>query len=137
MYWDVSSALIAPGTEFPLSVTVTPAPEQVFGELVRFGPAGLVGSYRCEDGVIFVNGTLSVMAYGNCANCLKPAEALLETEFSERFSQKAGPDDPEIFPLRGTRIDLNQMAQILASLALPMRFLCGEGCETTPDTSDR
>jgi len=128
---------MSPGTEFPLSVTVTLAPEQAFGELVRFGSAGLVGSFRCEDGIILVNGTLSVMAYGSCANCFKPAEALVETEFSERFSQKAEAVDPEIFPMRGMRIDLNQMAQMLASLALPMRFLCGEGCGTAPDTSDR
>jgi len=130
MKLDVSEAIRNPGVSYAFRVEQAMAPQDVSGDEVRFDPAALEGSFRAtSDGTVTVSGTLHVTAHANCANCLRPASAKIQTDFEEDFLYNGDPEDDEIFAYSGGQIDLEKLTLTYAMLNLPMRFLCRSGCE--------
>ena len=127
---DVSTATRNPGTRYVYDVEQAIAPQDVSGEMVRFDMAHLTGSFEAmENGDVEVEGKLTVLAHSRCANCLKDASALVETEYRELFQREGNPEDDEIFAYAGHVIDLEKLAMSYAVMHLPMRFLCKPDCQ--------
>ena len=129
MFLDVSKALRSPGTRFPFQQMLAIPVQDVLGEEVSFDPVQLEGSVEAVGESILLNGNLKTTAHAPCANCLAPAQAALDVPFSETFVHEAQPEDPDVFPYEGSRVELDQMALSVVMLALPMRFLCREDCQ--------
>ncbi len=137
MKLDVSRALKQPGESYPLDVEQAIAPQEIGGEIVRFDPAKLQGSYMAlEDGRIAVRCTLTVTAHARCANCLAPARADVREAVEELFQLGGDPEDSEIFTYTGQEVDLERLAMSYAVLGLPMRFLCEADCGKAPEFRD-
>ena len=127
---DVSTATRNPGTRYVYDVEQAIAPQDVSGEMVRFDKAHLTGSFEAmENGDVEVEGKLTVLAHARCANCLKDASTLVETEYRELFQREGDPEDDEIFAYAGHVIDLEKLAMSYAVMHLPMRFLCRPDCQ--------
>lgn len=129
MLLDITRALQTPGAEFPFVVSQEVAPQDILGEEVVFETAALTGFFSGVGESIYVHGRLSTVAHARCANCLAPAQAPIEVQFSESFMHGEDPEDPDRFTYEGSKIDFTDLATSLAVLALPMRFLCRENCE--------
>lgn len=129
MFLDVSKALRSPGAGFPFEVSLEIPPQDVLGEKITFTPVVLQGEMEGVGESVLLSGSLKTVAHAHCANCLAPAQVELSVPFRETFVRGEHPEDPDVFPFDGARIELDQMALSVAILALPMRFLCREDCQ--------
>jgi len=140
MMLDVSPALRTPGQPFPFRHEEVLPPQELMGEEVRFDePVVLEGSYTMAEEALLIRGTLHATAYASCARCLEPVAHPLRVKIEESFlhTQNALPEDgsqawEEQFSFTGSKVELNPLALTLSMLALPIRFLCKEGCKGLP-----
>ena len=141
MMLDVSLAMRSPGEAFPFRHEEVLPPQEVLGEEIRFDePVVLEGSYTMADEALLLRGSLKGTAQASCARCLKPVSKAIQVPFEESFlhtSQALPEDDSEAweeqFSFTGSKVELNPLALTLSVLALPIRFLCGKGCEGVPE----
>lgn len=130
MKLDVSTAIRMPGHEYAFSGQQAIAPVDICGEEVRFDDAEVKGTFQAlDDGSVTVDGSIATVAHARCANCLAPAAEKVVNAFRETFVRNGDPEDDEIFSFTGHEVDLEKLVMSYAVLALPMRFLCREGCE--------
>ena len=136
MLLDISRALRAPGEEIPFMHRDAIPPQEVFGETVTFDDVLLSGHFSFAGESLYIRGTLTAVANGSCAGCLKPVQFPIEVEFDEIFARQSrypqeeeSPDDEdERLMFEGSKVELSHLALTLAVLELPMRFVCGEDC---------
>lgn len=128
MRLDVSKALRAPGASFPFQVTGEIPPQDILGETVVFSGVSLEGVYTAAEEIVSCRGTLHAEATARCARCLSPAKVAIDAPFDEIFERAVTPKDPDHFSFEGSALDLFPLALTVAVLALPIRFLCREGC---------
>lgn len=101
------------------------AATEIGGEVITFDDVEVRGTFlTLEDGSVTVDGTLTTVAHGMCANCLAPAHASITNSFRETFVRGGDPEDDEIFAYDGYLVDLDRLIETYVLLALPMRFLC-------------
>lgn len=145
MLLDVSQALRSPGEAFPFRHEEKLPPQEVLGEEVRFDePVVLEGTYTMADEALLLRGTLYATARASCAKCLKPVEHPIAVGIEESLlhTQNARLDGgteawDEQFSFTGSKVEINPLALTLAMLALPIRFLCGKGCQGLPEGAQR
>lgn len=136
MKLNVTQALKNPGQEYPFEGEQTMASQTVSGEEITFDPVALRGVYSAtEDGSVTVEGSLSTVAHGQCANCLEPASVSIEADYRETFQRNGDPEDDEIFAYEGYTLDFGKLALSYTLLSLPMRMLCREDCALLKDDS--
>ena len=136
MKLNVTQALKNPGQEYPFEGEQTMASQIVSGEEITFDPVALRGVYSAtEDGSVTVEGSLSTVAHGQCANCLEPASVSIEADYRETFQRNGDPEDDEIFAYEGYTLDFGKLALSYTLLSLPMRMLCREDCALLKDDS--
>ena len=130
MKLNVSEALRNPGQDYAFQGEQAIAPVEIGGETVTFDVAAMSGSFFTDDdGGVTVDGKLTTVAHAQCANCLEPASADVETTFHETFVRNGDPNDDETFAYAGYQVEFDKLAMSYAVLALPIRFLCKEDCE--------
>ena len=135
MLLDVSRALRAPGEEIPFLHRDAIPPQEIFGETVEFSDVLLSGFYSAMEESLHIRGTLSAVAHGHCAGCLKPVDYRVEVPFDETFTrqgryarteEESGEEEGWMF--EGSKVELSHLCMTLAVLELPIRFECGEAC---------
>lgn len=137
MMLDVSPALRSPGEAFPFRHEESLPPQEILGETIRFqDPVVLEGSYAMAEESLILRGTLKATVHASCAKCLEPVSCAISVPIEENFlhtDQAMLEDDgaawEEQFSFTGSKVELNPLALTLALLALPIRFVCGAGCE--------
>ncbi len=129
MKLDVSKALKLPGEEFPFEARLALPQQDIAGDTVSFDEVSLTGVYSAVGESVVLEGTMRTAWYAPCCRCLKTASAPMELPFREQFQKNADEDEGEAFRFEGNQVPLDQMALTVVLLALPMRFLCREGCE--------
>lgn len=135
MLLDISCALRAPGEDYPFMHRDAIPPQEIFGETVTFDDVLLSGHFSFAGDSLHIRGTLTAIANGSCAGCLKPVRLPMEVSFDEIFTRRTRfspprEEDPEDERLmfEGSKVELSHLALTLAVLDLPMRFTCGEDC---------
>ncbi len=134
MLLDISRALRAPGEVFPFQHRDAVPPQEVFGETVTFSDVLLTGEFSAAEDHLHLWGTLTAVAHGHCAGCLKPVEYRVEAPFDEIFTRQSRfprqEEDPEEerWMYEGSKAELSHLAMTLAVLDLPIRFECGADC---------
>lgn len=129
MKLDVSQALMHPGVPYAFSGPQAIAAQEIGGETVVIDACTVEGRFMADEaGNVSVAGCIRATACARCANCLEPARAVVENSFDETFLRGGDPEDPEIFVYDGHTVDLDRLAMSFVVMALPMRFLCREGC---------
>ena len=129
MLLDISRAFRTQGEEFPFELSGEIPTQDILGEPVSFDGVTLRGTYSAAGKSVLIMGQLKAAAHARCAKCLGPAQADLKVPFRETFMQDGDPEDPDKFAFEGNMLDLSHLMLSMAVLALPMRFLCGEGCK--------
>lgn len=130
MKLNVTNALKDPGQEYPFEGEQTIAPQEISGDTVSFDPVQLKGVYSAlEDGSsVTVEGSITTIAHGTCANCLEPASVPVEADFRETFQRNGDPEDDEIFSFEGYTLNFEKLALSYVLFNLPIRMLCREDC---------
>ena len=80
-----------------------------------------------------MEGELRTVAHAPCARCMQPASAPVIVRFDETFRRDANETEDESFRYEGKTLPLDHMTLTLVMLNLPMRFLCKEDCEGSPE----
>lgn len=134
MKLNVSTAIRTPGQSYAFSEQQAMAAMEISGTEVSFDDVIVKGTFEAlDDGTITVEGSLSTVAHAPCANCLAPASAAVENTFRENFVRDGDPEDDEIFVYSGSQLDLDKLIMSYIVLAMPMRFLCKDGCSGMAD----
>lgn len=132
---DISRALRSPGDSFPFLLEEQVPAQEVLGDLVRFDPLRIEGSFTLQDGKLRLEGTMTGRAEASCANCLQPASYPLDIPFDEVYTSREEMIEPEpledgeMLVFDGPLVDLAPLALTLSLLELPLRFLCREDCQ--------
>ena len=126
-FLDVSSALRFPGQSYAFEAELPPSQYDISGDTVAFGAAVCRGEYLSGGGDVSLKGTVEATARANCDRCLKEFEFPVRAVIDAKFAAEDG-GDPDIYPLDGHRISLDDPAKDALLLELPIRFLCSETC---------
>jgi len=126
---DISYALKNPGQIYPFQAEVELPELIVLDDPVRFEGISLEGTFVGGGDSVRLEGVIRAVAHTRCCECLEPAQVALESDFDVMFVRDPDPEDPDLYPIDGYRIDLAPMAQEALLLELPMRVLCSESCK--------
>ena len=129
MMMDISQALKNPGQYYPFKAELELPEVEVLDDPVRFEGVSLEGTYVGGEDTVRLEGTVRAVAHTRCSDCLEPAQVALEGDFDVTFARNPDPEDPDLYPIEGYRIDIAPMAQEALLLEMPMRVLCREDCK--------
>ncbi len=130
MRLDVSKALVAEGCEIPFALEVPLSETTALAEKVEYPvPARLSGFYASVGESITVRGKMEFVAKSRCVACLTEVAKPMDTAFDAVFALTPDPNNPDLYIYDGAWVDLSEMADDAAQLALPMRWLCGKDCK--------
>lgn len=125
---DVSDALRNPGRVYPFSAEISLPEIEVSGDLVRFAPIALTGTFMGAGETISIRADFACIAIMPCARCLSDVRVPLDLSLDERFARVPDAQDPDIYAFAGSNIDLDACVLSAVVLALPMRVVCSEDC---------
>ena len=135
MLLDISRALRASGEDIPFLHRDAIPPQDILGETVEFSDVVFSGHFALTGDSLRLHGTLSAVAHGHCAGCLKPVDYQVNVPFDEMFTrvtrytpQETDPGEEERWFYEGSKVELSHLAMTLAVLDLPIRFSCGPDC---------
>ncbi len=90
------------------------------------GPVRAQGSYRYQDGAVYLRGSISAKIVCPCDRCLSPAQYQIDADIDERFVEGGQPDE---YGYTGDEIDLGKYLGDVLLLNLPPIVLCEESCK--------
>lgn len=128
MLLDVSNALRNPGQTYPVAVKVELEPVEVMGDTIRFEDIALNGTMVGAGETVTIEGTISAKVYAHCAMCLDEVISDMEIQASGILSRQPQQDDPDLYPIEGSKAEISDMVRDALLLELPMQFLCKEDC---------
>ena len=108
---DISQALKNPGQYYPFKAELELPEVEVLDDPVRFEGVSLEGTYVGGEDTVRLEGTVRAVAHTRCSDCLEPAQVALEGDFDVTFARNPDPEDPDLYPIEGYRIDIAPMAQ--------------------------
>lgn len=136
MMLDITAALKAPGSAIPFEHTEELPPAEILGEEVTFPePAVITGTFSLMEDALVIKGSLMATAHAACARCLKPVTYQVQAPVDETFVRIHPRDEVEDDPweerlvFTGHKVELAHIANTLAILDLPIRFLCDRKCK--------
>ena len=107
---DVSSALRYPGQSYRFEAEIAPSQYDISGDTVAFSGVTFRGEYLSGGGTVSLKGTVEATARANCDRCLKEFEFPVRAGIDAKFAADDG-GDPDIYPLDGHRITLDDPAK--------------------------
>lgn len=135
MMLDISAAFRSPGEAIPFVHMERLPDADILGEVVTFPESAVIkGTFSLMDDTLDIKGKLTVPAQAVCACCLSPVTHPVSVKFHESFLRLDPRDEVEDDPweeklvFSGHRVDLSGLANSLAVLELPIRFLCKQDC---------
>ena len=130
MELNVAKALKQAGQPFSFSLEETLGPLSYGGRVIELAaPLSVSGAYAF-DGKGF-----SLQARGNtvlcckCARCGEPFQQAYAFPVNERFTKTSDPNEDEMYPYTGERLDLDQAVMDNFYLHLPVASFCKEDCK--------
>lgn len=89
------------------------------------------GTYQIfEDDSVEIRGYVRYCLLGSCSRCLKPAQKLVEAEWTPLFVR--GESDGETYPYANDIIRPEESIKDAVLLSMPYRLLCSEDCVGIP-----
>ena len=82
-----------------------------------------------EAGILRLQGTVTAEMLCVCDRCGGEFESLKETEIDAVIAEEESEDNPELFVLEGTEIDLQELLSTCLILDMETKFLCREDCK--------
>lgn len=102
-------------------------------DILGHGPVHVNLHARYEEGVVKVNGTLTLDLELSCSRCLTHTNQTIKLPFREVFMQKPEEEDPEldedIHLVVGDKVDLEPYVVENVVVGLPYIPLCDEACK--------
>ncbi len=125
-----------PGSMLPLGRTV-PAPAALEVESIGVGEGSpLTLDLRLESVVegVYVSGTITAQASGECVRCLAPVSVEVVTRIDELFAYPDSTsaettEEDEVRRIEGDLIDLEPAVRDAVVLSLPLLPLCRDDCQ--------
>ena len=129
MVLDVSAALSAQGEEIPFVCAEEVRATTWDGAEVEFlSPVEARGVFVAMKDDVWVKAEVRARICTSCANCLGAATLEVCAPVEAHFAREPDPEDPDLFPLTGRTVRLNDAALGALWMRLPMRILCKPDC---------
>lgn len=129
MKLDLHEIIEVPGGKVPFEY-ILPADNLGFDSVTEYisGPHA-AGRVINRAGVLELEGSVDAELRCICDRC--GAEYVLpkHTDLFAVISEDADEEDPDLFPLHGDEIDLDEIISTLFVLNMDMKFLCSESCK--------
>ncbi|GAB3560213.1 YceD family protein [Spelaeicoccus albus] len=122
-----------PGASHDVRRTV-PAPADLKNEVIAVPEGSDIDvSLKLESVVegIYVSGTVTADAHGECVRCLAPYSERIEADVQELFVYDSEPvgQDEDLYQLEAERLDFSPVLRNNVVMALPLRPVCRPECE--------
>ena len=82
-----------------------------------------------EAGILRLQGTITADLLCECDRCGQEFESVKVTEVDAVIAEEESEDNPELFVLEGTEIDLQELLSTCLILDMETKFLCREDCK--------
>ena len=82
-----------------------------------------------EAGILRLQGTITADLLCVCDRCGQEFESVKVTEVDAVIAEEESEDNPELFVLEGTEIDLQELLSTCLILDMETKFLCREDCK--------
>ncbi|MBR0162040.1 MAG: DUF177 domain-containing protein [Oscillospiraceae bacterium] len=82
-----------------------------------------------EAGVLHLRGTVTADLLCTCDRCGQEFESVKETDVDAVLAEEENEDNPDLFLLQGTEIDLQELLSTCLILDMETKFLCREDCK--------
>lgn len=130
MWLDLSRIIEIPGAELPFE-TELDAENLVFPSVTGFDSAPRAGGRVVNSaGVLTLRGELDAAMRCVCDRCGREFSRCKHMELSIPLAaDMEDEDDPEIFPVEGDGIDVNEVLETVFILNMETKFLCREDCK--------
>jgi uncharacterized protein len=127
---EVGESLKNPGQSYPFQGELTIAEElEVLGDPVSFADIAVSGTFTGAGNGVGVRCEVRANATSRCALCLAPVTVPLSCEVNAAYMRNPDPTDPDLYPLDGHSIELDEAVREALLLELPIRFLCKTDCK--------
>lgn len=128
MLLDLTRALKESGKEFPIALELALDPVEVLDDPVRFESVALAGHMIGAGESVSLKANVSATVYTRCSRCLCDVQMPLRASIEEIFTRAIDPDNPDIYPIDGSSVDIDPVVKDALLLELPMQFLCKSDC---------
>lgn len=129
MLMDISLALKNPGQPYPFERELTLPPMEVLSDPVQFEAVRVTGTYTGAGESVTLAGRVRARVISRCALCLDRVSEELAAEFSQVYVREPDSSDPDLYPLSGSSVELDELVRDALLLALPLRFVCSRDCK--------
>ena len=127
---DISKALKYPGQAYLFESDAEIEEMEVLNDPVKFEEVLIKGEYfGAGNDKVSLKGEVSAVVTSRCAKCLEPVTIDLTAEIDAQYARMPDPEDPDLYPFEGSKVDLTDAARDALLLELPYRFLCSEDCK--------
>ena len=82
-----------------------------------------------EAGILHLQGTITADMLCICDRCGQEFQSIKETSVNTILVEEESTDNPELFVLEGTEIDMQEVLSTCLILDMETKFLCREDCK--------
>ena len=129
MRLDLRDVIVNPSLRLPIRVEL--GTEDLDFPSVRGyrSPPTAEGVISNEAGILHLRGTLTADMICVCDRCNREFDSRKETALDAVIAEEESEDNPEIFVLEGTEIDLQDLLATCLILDMETKFLCRVDCK--------
>lgn len=128
MLLDIIKSKKNPDSDIPFEFEFEADKSILKGRLAKFSDKAVIsGTYKYNDGRVYVDSEIYVKIEYNCDLCLKPAVYNMVVEFNEVFHQ--GKEQEDEFTYEGEKVNLQKAVHDLMLLEMPAGLYCAEECK--------
>ena len=129
MRLDVRDVIVNPSRRLPVRVELE-TEDLDFPSVKGYRRPPLAeGEIFNEAGVLHLQGTVTAEMICICDRCGQEFESVKVTEIDAVIAEEESEDNPELFVLEGTELDLQELLSTCLILDMETKFLCREDCK--------
>jgi uncharacterized protein len=93
-------------------------------------PTLVTGEVRNGADLLTMRCTVTADAHMTCDRCGREFDRLIKRDFEAILSDElTNPDDSDVFPFKGSSVDMGEIVRTLFILDMPTLSLCRDDCE--------
>ena len=129
MRLDVREVIVNPSVRLPLSVELETEGLDFPSVKEYCEPPRAEVVVSNEAGILHLRGTITAEMNCICDRCGQEFESRKETAVDAVIAEEESEENPELFVLEGTELDLQEILSTCLILDMETKFLCREDCK--------
>ncbi len=126
---DLRDVIVNPSVRLPFRVELETDNLDFPSVLGYRRPPVAEGLVYNEAGVLHLQGTLTAEMICVCDRCGKEFDSVKETPLDAVLAEEETEENPELFVLSGTELDLQELLETCLVLDMESKFLCRDDCK--------